>query len=84
MEARIKAIKEYLKYFPKDHYAHDNLLLCEYASELGIDLTDSYYPKMEYGYFVINSQIKAGKKYQLTNSATKYKQNKTEFSSVYY
>jgi hypothetical protein len=75
MKEKIKAIKEYLKYFPNDCYARDNLLLCEYADELGIELKNGYYPRIEYGYFVINSQIKVGKKYHLSNSATKYEQN---------
>lgn len=75
MKEKIKAIKEYLKYFPNDYYARDNLLLCEYADELGIELKNGYYPRIEYGYFVINSQIKVGKEYHLSNSATKYRQN---------
>lgn len=75
MENRIKAIKEYLKYFPNDTYANNNLTLCEYAEELGIELKNRYYPRVDYGYFIINSQIKAGKKYCLTNTATNYIQN---------
>ena len=75
MKDKIKAVKEYLKYFPRDTYAQNNLLLCEYAEELGVELSDKYYPRIEYGYFVINSQIKVGKRYCLTNSATKYEQN---------
>lgn len=76
MKEKIEAIKEYLKYFPNDYTANNNLLLCEYADELGIELKEKYYyPKIEYGFFVINSQIKAGKKYNLTNSTTKYEQN---------
>ena len=75
MKDRINAVKEYLKYFPNDPYANSNLLLCEYANELGMELKNSYYPRIEYGYFVVNSQIKVGKKYHLTNSTTKYEQN---------
>lgn len=75
MKKRIKAIKEYLKYFPNDSYANNNLLLCEYADELNMELKNSYYPRIEYGYFVVNSQIKVGKRYHLTNSTTKYEQN---------
>lgn len=75
MKERIKAVKEYLKYFPNDTYANKNLLLCEYADELGMELGNGYYPRVESGYFVINSQIKVGKKYYLVNSDTQYEQN---------
>lgn len=75
MKEKIEAIKEYLKYFPKDSYAKNNLLLCEYADELDMEVGKNYYPRIEYGYFVVNSQIKVGKKYCLTNSATNYEQN---------
>lgn len=75
MKEKIQAIKEYLKYFPNDSYARNNLLICEYADELGIEVKNSYYPRIEYGYFVINSQIKVGKKYHLTNSTTNCVQN---------
>lgn len=75
MKEKIEAIKKYLKYFPNDSYARNNLQLCEYADELGIEVKNSYYPRIEYGYFVINSQIKVGKKYHLTNSTTNYEQN---------
>ena len=75
MKDKIKAIKEYLKYFPYDEYAKNNLLMCEYADELGIELTGGYYPRVEYGYLIVNSQIKVGKNYHLTNSATNYNQN---------
>ena len=80
MKEKIQAIKEYLKYFPNDSSANNNLQLCEYADELGIELknTYSYYPRMSYGYFVINEQIKFGKKYNLTNSKTKYYHNDTD------
>lgn len=78
MRERIEAIKEYLKYFPKESQAEKNLLLCEYAEELNMELTDGYYPRIEYGYFVVNLQIKVGKTYNLTNSATKYKHNETD------
>lgn len=75
MKEKINAIKEYLKYFPYDSNAKNNLLMCEYADELGIEVKDGYYSRIEYGYFVVNGQIKVGKKYYLTNSATKYNQN---------
>ena len=75
MKEKIEAVKEYLKYFPNDSYAKNNLLLCEYADELDMEVGKSYYPRIEYGFFVINSQIKVGKKYHLTNSTTNYEQN---------
>ena len=75
MKEKIKVIKEYLEYFPYDSNARNNLQLCEYADELGVELKNGYYPRIEYGYFVINSQIKVGKKYHLTNSTTNYAQN---------
>lgn len=75
MKNKIEAIEEYLKYFPNDYNAGNNLLLCKYANELDIELNNSYYPRIEYGYFVINNQIKAGKKYNLTNTTTNHKQN---------
>ena len=75
---KIEVIEEYLKYFPNDANATNNLLLCKYSSELGIDLGNGYYPKIEYGYFVINQQIKAGKYYRLTNTTTHYEQNKKD------
>lgn len=78
MKDRIEAIEKYLEYFPKDFNAKNNLLLCKYADELGIELTGYYYPRIEYGFFVINRQIQVGKGYHLTNSATKYEQNKID------
>lgn len=75
---KIEVIEEYLKYFPNDTTATKNLLLCKYSSELGIELGEGYYPRIEYGYFVINRQIKAGKHYNLTNTATNYKQNEED------
>lgn len=75
MKKKITAIKEYLKYFPYDSSAKNNLLMCEYADELGMEIKDGYYSRIEYGYFVVNRQIKVGKKYYLTNSNTQYKQN---------
>jgi hypothetical protein len=75
MKKKIAAIKEYLKYFPYDSSAKNNLMLCEYADELGIELNKGYYPTIQSGYFVINGQIKIGKEYYLTNSTTRYKQN---------
>ena len=80
MISRIKAIKEYLKYFPDDRTANNNLILCEYSSLLDIDLdtNHSYYPRVEYGYLRVNQQIKLGRKYRLVNSHTGYHQNKEE------
>ena len=78
MEERTKAIEEYLKYFPNDCNAKNNLLLCEYADELGMELTNGYYPKIEYEFFIVNQQIKVGKKYYIANSTTNYKQNGTD------
>ena len=75
MKERIKAIEEYLKYFPDDSCAKNNLLLCKYADELNIELGNGYYPRIAYGHFTVNSQIHASKKYYLTNSTTQYKQN---------
>lgn len=82
MKERIKAIEEYLKYFPNDTYANKNLLLCEYADELGMELGNGYYPRIESGYFVINSQIKVGKRYHLTNSATQYEYEQNGIDSI--
>jgi hypothetical protein len=75
MKEKIEAIKKYLKYFPYDSSANNNLKICEYADEIGIELTGGSNHYINYGYFVINSQIKAGKKYHLTNSTTNYEQN---------
>lgn len=62
-------------YFPSDSNAKSRLLLCNYANELGIECDNAYYPRVEYNCCVINSQIKACKKFQLTNSATRHIQN---------
>lgn len=77
MNKRIEAIEEYLKYFPNDYKANSNLLLCRYADELNIKLSNeySYYPRVDYGMFQVNEQIVACKRYYLTNSATNYEQN---------
>ena len=77
MNNKIKAIEEYLKYFPNDYKAKENLLLCKYAEELEIDLK-GYYPKMEHDNFLISNQIMACKYYNLTNSKTNYKFNKED------
>lgn len=84
MKDKIMAIKEYLKYFPSDGGAKSNLLMCEYADALGIELTGGYYPRIEYGYLIINNQIKAGRKYNLTNTATNYEQNGTDIIVVWH
>ena len=76
MNEKIEAIKKYLKYFPNDGNAVNNLTLCQYADELGIESDrKSYYPHMEYGYFCVNGQIKVGKKYHVVNSHTHHIQN---------
>ena len=77
MNKKIETIEEYLKYFPCDSRAKSNLLLCQYADELGVELGDkySYYPRMNFNMFQINEQIVACKRYYLTNSATNYEQN---------
>lgn len=75
MKERLKVIEKYLEFFPNDHIAKNNLLICRYSQELNLELKGSYYPRINYGFCEINSQIKAGKKYQLTNSMTNYIQN---------
>lgn len=77
MNKKIEAIKEYLKYFPYDNGAKNNLLLCQYADELSIELSSkySYYPRVNYNMFQVNEQIVACKRYYLINSATNYQQN---------
>lgn len=75
MKEKIKAIKEYLKYFPDDTYVKQKLELHQYADELDIKLNGSYYPRMNGDYCIINQQISAGKKYNLTNRKTNYKPN---------
>lgn len=76
MKDRIKAIEEYLKYFPGDTTAYNNLRLCQYADILDIklNLNGSYFPRYS-GLFHVNDQICAGKRYDLGNSKTKYRQN---------
>lgn len=82
---RIKAIKKYLKYFPDDRTANNNLILYEYSNLLDIDLdtNHSYYPRVEYGYLRVNQQIKLGREYQLANSHTGYHQNKKEILVIW-
>jgi hypothetical protein len=75
MKEKIKAIEEYLKYFPNDSNAKNNLKLCQYADELGLKLNGSNYPRVDWKHCLINSEIRAGKEYHLTNSTTKYKFN---------
>lgn len=86
MISRIKAIKEYLKYFPDDRTASNNLILCEYSNLLDIDLDTNhraYYPRVECGYLSVNRQIKLGREYQLANSHTGYHQNKKEILVIW-
>lgn len=81
MISRIKAIEEYLKYYPNDNEAKKNLFACECANAIGMDLDTSrvsYYPIVRGGYFEINPQIKIGKRYRLTNSHTGYQQDGKE------
>ena len=75
MKERIEAIKEYLKYFPNDFNAKNNLTLCECLDELGLDieLKGYYYPRVEWDNVIFNSQIRMTSRYSITNSATKYK-----------
>lgn len=77
MSKKIEAIEEYLKYFPNDGSAKNNLLLCQYADELDIELNNeySYYPRISYNMFQVNKQIVACKRYYLTNRTTNYQQN---------
>jgi hypothetical protein len=77
MNKKIKAIEEYLKYFPYDNTAIGNLNICYYADELDIELSNkySYYPRFADNMIYINEQIIACKRYRLTSSATNYKQN---------
>lgn len=85
MQDKINAIKNYLKYFPNDSTAANNLVLCEYSNELGVALDrKSYYPRMSYGFFEINGQIKAGKKYHLVNSNTHYIQNGVDIIIIWH
>lgn len=84
---RIKAIKEYLKYFPDDRTANNNLILCEYSNLLDIDLDTNHrtdYPSVEHGYLRVNRQIRADKGYHLTNSYTGYHQNKEEIFVIWH
>lgn len=85
MISRIKAIEEYLKYFPDDRTANNNLILYEYSNLLDIDLdtNHSYHPIVEYGYLKVNRQIKLGREYQLANSHTGYHQNKEEILVIW-
>ena len=75
MKERIEAIRGYLKYYPNDASANNNLIICTCADELGMELTGGYYPRAEYGYCCVNRQIKVGKKYHLTNRTTGYEFN---------
>lgn len=76
MKDKIYAIEQYLNYFPKDYTAANNLKLCKYADELDIKLDEmACYPHMDSDYFIINAQIKAGKKYHLTNTKTNHQLN---------
>ena len=74
MKERIKAVKEYLNYFPNDTYAKNNLTICECLDELGLDIKlGGYYPKAEYGGSIsFNSQIRLANRWHLTNRTTKY------------
>lgn len=86
MISRIKAIEEYLKYYPNDNEAKKNLFACECANAIGMDLDTSrvsYYPIVRGGYFEINPQIKIGKRYRLTNSHTGYQQDGKEMLVIW-
>ena len=75
MKEKIKAIEEYLKYFPQDYEVQKKLKLYRFADELNLEVGKGYFPRMEWEFCKINGQIKAGKKYVLTNSKTKYEFN---------
>ena len=75
MKKRIEAINEYLKYFPNDIKANENLLLCKYADELNLELSNSAYPRMDGYRCKIAPHIYACKRIHLINSATQYKQD---------
>ena len=75
MKSKIKAIEEYLKYYPNDYNAKNNLKLCRYADELGIELKGGFYPRMDNGWLAVNGQMRVGKNYCLTNTKTDYKFN---------
>lgn len=71
----IKAAETYLKYFPEDFNAKNNLKLYQYCKELELIPNDNYYPHISgYGRIEINNCITASKLTGdiITNSATNY------------
>lgn len=78
MKNQIKAIEEYLKYYPNSSEAKNHLKLCEYAEEMGMELNGSYFPRMDYGRFMVNDLLFATKKYNLTNHATNFVPNEVD------
>ena len=83
MKERIKAIEEYLKYFPNEIHAVDNLKFYKYAEIFGIEPSDRYYPKISQGRFMINDILWADTKYWITNSTTGYVHNKEDIVVVW-
>jgi hypothetical protein len=76
MNERMKAIEEYLKYFPKDYNAKTNMLACKYAEELELELSYPY-PRMTQDQkdFLISKFIKATKTHKLDNKKTDFVPN---------
>lgn len=83
MEKAIAAIKEYLKYCPKDYIAKGNLMRCEYAEKLGFDFDKASTFYVEHGRLKINSQIAVGKYSGLTNSTTGYDFNNDDILVIW-
>lgn len=84
MQDRIKAIEEYLKYYPESSEARGKINLCRYAQELGIKLNGSYYPRMDYDRFVINDLLYATKRCNLSNHATSFVPNEEDTLVIWY
>jgi hypothetical protein len=72
MNEKINAIKEYLKFYPDSSEAKQNLIFCTYMQELGLENSDSYYPRMQGLQFRLNTQMFVVKKYTLTNPIKNY------------
>lgn len=81
MQEKIKAIEEYLKFFPNDRTAKNNLTLCNYCEELGLELPGKWqaYPNIYNEKTIkINSKLEASKSYYLTNKTTNYEHNNVD------
>lgn len=72
MNEKLKAVREYLKYYPGDKTAKENELRIKYEEELGIS---EYYPnaKMSGERCILSSEFEVSLYYDLTNHGTKYK-----------